>query len=32
LFDAVQTIRTSDFSNPVAFLADLKETLEPINF
>lgn len=32
LFDAVQTVRTSDFTEPMTLLADLKEILEPINF
>ena len=32
LFDAVQTVRSSDFSDPIALIADLKEILEPINF
>jgi len=32
LFDAVQTVRASDFSEPITLLANLKEILEPINF
>lgn len=32
LFDAIETIRSSDFSDPIALMADLKGILEPINF